>query len=164
MCMAKPDKRFHIPISFSIAIVVVAALVTWLIVVMYSARVSEEVDRPFAAIDMEKKGAPITSVIGTITSVSDASLTLTASPANNPSLSRETVVTVRVTPETQFSRSSVPQSVSAADAGNLASLYRFFSAAKADLKVGVKVNVRTGREVRGKEEVEAESIEILSIQ
>jgi hypothetical protein len=161
--MPKPASRYYLPISWSIAVVIVAALVAWLVVAMYSSWVSEEADRPFAAIDMDKERnrAPITSIIGTVTSVAGDSLMLTATPVNNPHLAREAVFTVQLTPQTLYSRSSAPASVPASAEGDLSAFYRFSSVNKTNLARGMKVNVRTGKAVNGKTEVEAESIEIL---
>ncbi|OGL85588.1 hypothetical protein A3J36_03210 [Candidatus Uhrbacteria bacterium RIFCSPLOWO2_02_FULL_54_37] len=154
----------RVSLPYSIAIVAVAALVTWLLVAMYASRVSEEADRPFASVDLERKNgaASATSLIGTVTSVSEASLTMTAAPAQNPHLSRETAITVRLSPQTQFSRVSVPSSAPAEAADDLASLYRFAAATKDDLALGIRVNVRTGAKVAGKTDVAAASIEILT--
>src|SRR3989338_2719825 len=140
MTRSSPPMRVSLP--YSIAIVAVAALVTWLLVAMYASRVSEEADRPFASVDLERKNG--------------------AAPAQNPHLSRETAITVRLSPQTQFSRVSVPSSAPAEAADDLASLYRFAAATKDDLALGIRVNVRTGAKVAGKTDVAAASIEILT--
>lgn len=155
---------FHISIPLSLAIVFMAGLVAWLVMVVYASRMTEEIDRPLATVALPEKEIPVTSVIGTVGSISEDSFTLSALPSHNPHLARETVLRVLLMPDTSYSRSLAPASVSAEDMDNLASLYRFSAASRSDLAMGVRVNVRTGGEVRGRQEVEAKSIDILEIR
>jgi len=112
---------------------------------------------------MRARAAPVTSLIGTVVSIKADVMVLAATTARNPHLQEDASYRIGVSDETKVAISHVPKTIPP-DITDPGSLYRSVLGTIRDIKIGDMVNVRMGGEVRGMEQLAAESIEVTKVK
>lgn len=159
----KKFKSSHIPVWISVSLVALIGLMAWLFIVMNASKTDQTLPENYSSLPPPEAPLRITSVIGVITSLSADRLTLEVKKANNPTLSRDTALTIIVPADTLVAITTVPATIPAG-VKDASSLYQSTLGALGDLKVGQQVNVRAREDVRGASDIMAKSIEITIIR
>jgi len=155
------QKKFDklIPIGLSVSAVVVAGLVAWIMITVFSSKPFPESEGLGNAQSEPPPSAPISSIIGTVLSVSGDTLTIEASPAQNPQLSSVQTFDVQMDSSTSIVVSEIPKSISPS-VENPSSLFKSKIVKAYELEVGEVVNVRLGKEFDPAQNFVAQSIEV----
>ncbi len=157
MRQEKLDKL--IPIGLSISTVVVAGLVAWVMITAFSSKPFPEPEGLQNAHPELPPAALISSIIGTVLSVNDSTLTLQASPEQNPQLSSMQTFDIQIDGNTSIVISEIPKSIPS-PIENPSSLFKSKMVKAYELEAGELVNVRLGREFDLNQSFIAQSIEV----